>query len=57
LHGLYAVSTGDSKHPKNTICKDFLIFCKLAVAHDVMPRGWDWGRFLKSAAGLLAVCL
>lgn len=39
--------------PKNTICEDFLIFCKLAVKHGVIPPNWDWARFLKKAVELL----
>lgn len=36
------------------------VFCKLAVAHGVVPQGgqgqgssWDWAAFLRTAAGLL----
>lgn len=25
----------------------------MAAAHGVVPRGWDWARFLQAAAGLL----
>jgi hypothetical protein len=53
LHGLYDVSTDSDKPPKNTICEDFLIFCKLAVQHKVIPPAWDWPKFLKTAVGLL----
>jgi hypothetical protein len=38
---------------KDTIIKDFLVFCKLAVNHGVVPPGWDWSAFLSKAAGLL----
>lgn len=54
LHGLYDVSIDEgSKSPKNTICEDFLIFCKLAVKNGVVPPSWNWVKFLKTAAGLL----
>jgi hypothetical protein len=29
---------------RETVAEDFLIFCKLAVAHKVTPPGWDWHR-------------
>jgi hypothetical protein len=53
LHGLYEVSTDTDRPAKNVICEDFLLFCKLAVAHGVVPQGWDWKRFLRAAVGLL----
>lgn len=53
LHGLYEVSVNADRPAKNVVCEDFLLFCKLAVAHGVVPRGWDWQRFLRAAVGLL----
>lgn len=32
---------------------DFLLFCKLAVQHGVVPDNWDWAAFLTTAKGLL----
>ncbi len=29
-------------HTGDTILLDFLLFCKLAVRHGVVPQGWDW---------------
>jgi hypothetical protein len=46
--GLY-----DPEATKDTIVQDFLVFCKLAVHHEVIPPGWDWPAFLGKAAGLL----
>jgi len=48
LHGLY-----DPHSTNDTITEDFLIFCKLAVKHQVIPPGWNWRIFLTTAAGLL----
>ncbi|EFJ50399.1 hypothetical protein VOLCADRAFT_103978 [Volvox carteri f. nagariensis] len=49
LHGLY-----DPEHTGDTIVSDFLLFCKLAVRHGVVPhRNWDWNKFLNKAAELL----
>lgn len=48
LHGLY-----DPECSKDSICEDFLIFCKLAVQHNVVPPGWSWSKFLSTASGLL----
>eukprot|EP00884_Botryococcus_braunii_P016910 jgi/Botrbrau1/3902/Bobra.0183s0123.1 len=46
--GLYS---GDGE--KGTVLLDFLVFCRLAVAHDVVPRNWDWPAFLTVAECLL----
>ncbi|GAB4817278.1 hypothetical protein N2152v2_004324 [Parachlorella kessleri] len=38
LHGLY-----DPDATKETVVQDFLVFCKLAVLHEVIPQqGWSW---------------
>lgn len=44
VRGLYA---------SEPITPDFLAFCKLAVAHRVVPAGWDWRSLLAAATGLL----
>ena len=44
LHGLYSQPTSPSK-----ILRDFLVFCKLALARDVVPAGWRWGPCLQQA--------
>lgn len=54
LHGLYDVESRDTK---GSICLDFLEFCKLAVAHQVLPGAWDWARCLSTAAKLLPYAL
>lgn len=34
-----------------TVVEDFLLFCKMAVAHGVIPsKGWDWAALLAAAA-------
>jgi hypothetical protein len=48
LHGLY-----EPDADPDTICKDFLTFCKLAVKADVLPQPWDWALFLKKARSML----
>ncbi|KXZ55029.1 hypothetical protein GPECTOR_3g190 [Gonium pectorale] len=48
LHGLY-----DPDATSDSIVADFLVFCKLAAAHRVVPARWDWGACLAQAAGLL----
>jgi hypothetical protein len=48
LTGLYCRNA-----TKGSVLRHFLVFCKLAVAHGVIPHGWDWPAFLRVAAGLL----
>jgi len=48
LHGLY-----DPDATAETIAKDFLEFCRLALGHGVIPSGWNWPLFLLSSAELL----
>ncbi|KAI0560490.1 Tetratricopeptide repeat containing protein [Gracilaria domingensis] len=43
----------DPGHSADSIMVDFLIFCKLAVARDVLPSEWDWSEFLNLAANNL----
>lgn len=45
MHGLYKQD--------GTITKDFLIFCRLAQHHGVIPDQWDWTSFLGIAKNLL----
>ena len=49
LRGLYAQAAGGG----GSASGDFLLFCKLAVRHGVIPDGWDWAAFLATAKGLL----
>lgn len=49
LRGLYAQAAGGG----GSSSEDFLLFCKLAVRHGVIPDGWDWAAFLATAKGLL----
>eukprot|EP00884_Botryococcus_braunii_P016908 jgi/Botrbrau1/3900/Bobra.0183s0121.1 len=46
--GLYC-----SNRTAGSVLLDFLVFCRLALAHDVVPEGWDWAAFLQVAARLL----
>ncbi|MEW5311679.1 MAG: hypothetical protein WDW38_003374 [Sanguina aurantia] len=48
LHGLY-----DPDHTAMTVTLDFAVFCKLALANNVLPDGWDWKVLLSKAGGLL----
>ena len=48
LRGLY-----DPDATSETIAKDFLEFCRLALGHGVIPSGWDWPLFLRSSAKLI----
>lgn len=48
LRGLY-----DPDSTTESILEDFLLFCKLAVMHSVVPPGWSWSKFLTAAAKLL----
>jgi hypothetical protein len=40
----------DPDATQDSITEDFLIFCKLAVLHEVVPPDWDWSNFLRKAA-------
>lgn len=56
LRGLYAVSCDPGGNPErglDTIAEDFLVFCKLAVQHGVVPAGWNWSAFLNTAVDML----
>ncbi|KAJ3048610.1 hypothetical protein HK097_010386 [Rhizophlyctis rosea] len=48
LHGLY-----DPEATPKSIAADFLVFCKLAVAHKVVPSNFDWSLCLTKAQELL----
>lgn len=47
-HGLYDIDGSGQD-----ILQDFLIFCKMAVQHGVLPRGWDWSKLIAPAVKLL----
>ena len=51
LHGLYAEQLSSAQ----TIVTDFLVFCKLAVKHDVIPSypEWCWGELVTVARDML----
>uniref|UniRef100_A0A0G4HLW5 MYND-type domain-containing protein n=1 Tax=Chromera velia CCMP2878 TaxID=1169474 RepID=A0A0G4HLW5_9ALVE len=53
MHGLYSAACDEGEEANLTIASDFLIFCRLAVRHEVVPSPWNWGKFLKKAAGML----
>lgn len=40
----------DPDATQDSITEDFLIFCKLAVLHEVIPLDWDWHKLLRTAA-------
>ena len=42
----------DQSEP-DEIVQDFLVFCRLAKEHGVLPEGWIWSKFLDTAAELL----
>jgi len=42
----------DQSEP-NEIVQDFLVFCRLAKEKGVLPEGWNWSKFLDTAAELL----
>lgn len=48
LHGLY-----NPDHTADSVILDFFTFCKLAAWRQVVPHGWDWEKFLVTAAGML----
>ncbi|KNC81294.1 hypothetical protein SARC_06364 [Sphaeroforma arctica JP610] len=51
LRGVY-----DPAHTGRTVSDDFLLFCKLAVKHGVIPdlgQNWGWDGFLKLALGMI----
>jgi hypothetical protein len=52
LHGLYEPGADP-----DAICKDFLLFCKLAVKAGVLPQPWDWALFLKKDTQFAAICV
>jgi hypothetical protein len=41
-HGLY-----DEDYTAESIARDFLIFCKLAVRTKMLPRGWSWSKCME----------
>ena len=51
LHGLYAEESSNA----HTIVIDFLVYCKLAVKHDVIPSypTWSWGELVTVAKDML----
>ena len=49
LHGPY-----DPEATPQSIADDFLIYCLLAHRSQVVPSGWDWPDFLKSAANFVS---
>lgn len=51
--GRYDCNLNFPEESKSIIAEDFLVFCKLAVKHGVIPAKWDWVQFLDVAAGLL----
>lgn len=48
LHGLY-----DPYHTAESVTRDFLVFCKLAVRNRMLPNGWSWRKFLARAGHML----
>jgi len=42
----------DQSEP-DEIVQDFLVFCRLAKEKGVLPEGWNWSKFLDTAAELL----
>jgi len=42
----------DQSEP-DEIVQDFLVFCRLAKEKGALPEGWNWSKFLDTAAGLL----
>ena len=49
LHGPY-----DPDATPESICRDFQVFCALAAANGVVPRGWYWKAFLAVAVRFVA---
>jgi hypothetical protein len=53
VYGGDCVGLYNPESDKGDVLLHFLVFCRLAVAHGVVPRGWDWPAFLREAAKLL----
>jgi len=48
-----AGSLYDPDHSPEEVVLDFLVFCRLAVAHGALPEDWNWSAFLAVAEGLI----